>query len=64
MTQDDINIEIGGKDTFQAFSDALRGAMPGDVNDAEITYPDDYAAERLAGKTVKFAVTLNQIRLK
>ncbi|QOY86313.1 trigger factor [Paludibaculum fermentans] len=64
MTQDDINIEIGGKDTFQAFSDALRGAEPGDVNDAEITYPADYAAERLAGKTVKFAVTLNQIRLK
>lgn len=64
MTQENINIEIGGKDTFPAFSDALRGAMPDEVRDAEITYPSDYAAERLAGKTVKFAITLNQIRLR
>ena len=64
MKQDEINIEIGGKDTFQTFSDALRGAEPGDVRQAEITYPEDYAAEKLAGKTVQFNVTLKQIRLK
>lgn len=64
MKQDEINIEIGGKDTFQSFTDALRGAEPGDVRQAEITYPEDYAAEKLAGKTVKFNVTLKQIRLK
>jgi trigger factor len=64
MKQDEINIEIGGKDTFQTFSDALRGAEPGDVRQAEITYPEDYAAEKLAGKTVQFNVTLKQVRLK
>ena len=64
MKQDEINIEIAGKDTFQSFTDALRGAEPDDVRQAEITYPDDYAAEKLAGKTVKFNVTLKQIRLK
>ncbi len=64
MKQDEINIEIAGKDTFQSFTDALRGAEPGDVRQAEITYPADYAAEKLAGKTVKFNVTLKQIRLK
>jgi len=64
MKQDEINIEIGGKDTFQTFSDALRGAEPGDVRQAEITYPEDYAAEKLAGETVQFNVTLKQIRLK
>ncbi|MBI4893464.1 MAG: trigger factor [Acidobacteria bacterium] len=64
MKQEDINIEIGGKDTFPEFSAALREAVPGDVREAEITYPADYAAERLAGKTVKFRITLNQLRLR
>jgi trigger factor len=64
VKQDDLNIEIGGKDTFEAFSNALRGAMPGDVVPAEISYPEEYAAPRLAGKTVKFNVTLKTIRLK
>lgn len=64
MKQDDINIEIGGKDTFQQFSDTLRDAVPGDVREAEISYPENYAAERLAGKTVRFRITLKQIRLR
>ncbi len=64
MKQDDINIEIGGKDTFQQFSETLREAVPGDEREAEITYPEDYAAERLAGRTVRFKITLKQIRLR
>jgi trigger factor len=64
MRQDDINIEIGGQDTFPQFSDALRGAMPGESREAEISYPDNYAVERLSGKTVKFRIELKQIRLK
>lgn len=64
MHQDDVNIEIGAKDTFPQFSEALRGAMPGDEREAEISYPEDYAAERLSGKTVKFKLTLKTIRLK
>ena len=41
MKQDDINIEIGGKDTFEAFTAALRGAEPGEFKEAEITYPEN-----------------------
>ena len=64
MKQDDINIEIGGKDTFGAFTEALRGAVPGESREAEITYPENYAAEKLAGKTVRFNIHVKQIRLK
>ena len=64
MKQDDINIEIGGKETIKEFSEVLLGAMPGDVREAEITYPEDYAAERLAGKTVRFRIALKTIRIK
>lgn len=64
MKQDDINIEIGGKETIKEFSEVLMGAMPGDVREAEVTYPADYAAERLAGKTVRFRIELKTIRIK
>jgi len=64
LRQDDINIEIGGKDTFPAFSDALRGAVPGDEREAEVAYPEDYAVDRLAGRTVRFRITLKQLRKK
>jgi len=64
MHQHDINIEIGGKDTFPEFTEALRGAQPGESREAEIAYPENYAAEKLAGKTVRFKIDLKQIRLK
>jgi trigger factor len=62
--QHDINIEIGAKDTFPEFTEALRGAQPGETREAEIVYPENYAAEKLAGKTVRFRIDLKQIRLK
>lgn len=64
VKQDDINIEIGSENTMAPFTEALRGAMPGDEREAEVSYPEDYAAENLAGKTVKFRITLKTIRLK
>jgi len=64
MKQDDINIEIGGKETIKEFTEVLTGAMPGDVREAEVIYPEDYAAERLAGKTVRFKIELKTIRIK
>jgi len=62
--QHDINIEVGGKDTFPQFTEALRGAQPGESREAEISYPEDYAAPKLSGKTVRFRIDLKQIRLK
>jgi len=62
--QHDINIEIAGKDTFPEFTEALRGAQPGETREAEIVYPENYAAEKLAGKTVRFRIDLKQIRLR
>jgi trigger factor len=64
MEQNDVNIEVGGADTFQQFTDVLRGAMPGDEREAEIAYPENYAAERLAGRTVKFKITVKSLRRK
>lgn len=55
-------VEIGGKDTVAAFSDALRGAKPGQELKAEVVYPADYSEAALAGKTVAYDVQVKAIK--
>jgi trigger factor len=61
---DEMVLEIGGKDTFEAFTENLRGLTPGDEREFEVTYPENYGAERLAGRTVKFHAVLKGLRRK
>ena len=61
---DELVLELGAKDTFPAFTENLRGLTPGEAKDFEVTYPADYAAERLAGKTVTFHAVLKGLRQK
>jgi trigger factor len=60
----DVSVEIGGKDTVEAFSDALRGSKPGQELKFEVGYPPDFGQKRLAGKTVAYAVEVRGIRKK
>jgi trigger factor len=60
----DVSVEIGGKDTVPAFSDALRGTKPGQELKFEVTYPGDFGQKRLAGKTVAYHVEVRAIRKK
>jgi len=55
-------VEIGGKDTVEAFSAVLRGAKPGQELKAEVIYPADYAEPKLAGKTVAYEVEVKAIK--
>jgi trigger factor len=64
VKQDELVLEIGGTDTFEAFTENLRGLSPGDEKEFEVSYPEDYGAERLAGKTVKFHATVKGLRKK
>jgi len=61
---DEMVLEIGGKDTLEAFTENLRGLTPGDEKDFEVSYPEDYGSARLAGKTVKFHAVLKGLRKK
>ena len=61
---DEMVLEIGGADTFPAFTENLRGVNPGEEREFEVSYPEDYGSKRLAGKTVKFHATLKGIRRK
>jgi len=59
---EDTLVEIGGKDTVEAFTTALRGAKPGQELKAEVIYPADYAENKLAGKTVAYDVEVKAIK--
>jgi len=64
VKQDEMVLEIGGADTFAAFTENLRGLSPGDEKEFEVTYPEEYGSARLAGKTIKFHATVKGVRKK
>jgi len=55
-------VEIGGKDTVEAFTNSLRGAKPGQELKVEVIYPPDYSETKLAGKTVAYDVEVKAIK--
>jgi trigger factor len=64
ITGEDVLIEIGGKNTLQAFNEALRGASVGQELAFEATYPPEFGDARLAGRTVSYDVTVKAIKKK
>jgi trigger factor len=61
---DDVLIEIGGKNTVAEFTQNLTGASAGDERTFDVSYPEDIADKRLAGKTFIYTVKVNGIKQK
>jgi trigger factor len=59
---EDTLVEIGGKETVEAFTTALRGATPGQTIDVAAEYPGDYPEGNLAGKTVDYTIDVKGIK--
>ena len=64
ISQDELMLKIGDESTLPAFSENLRGAAPEESREFEVTYPADYERETLAGRTVRFKVTVKAVRRK
>jgi trigger factor len=62
ISGEDSLVELGGKDTVEAFTQVLRGAKPGQELKAEVIYPAEYPDARLRGKTVAYDVTVKAIK--
>jgi len=62
ITGEDSMVEVGGKDTVDAFTQVLRGAKPGQELKAEVIYPAEYPDAKLQGKTVAYDVTVKAIK--
>ncbi len=64
IKQDEMVVELGGSDTVAGFTENLLGVTPGEEREFDVTYPADYASEKVAGKTVRFRAALKGIRRK
>ena len=62
ISGEDSLLEIGGKDTVEAFTTALLGAKPGQELKAEVVYPAEYPEAKLAGKTVAYEIQVKGIK--
>ncbi|MCI8484647.1 MAG: trigger factor [Lachnospiraceae bacterium] len=54
-------LEIGSNSFIPGFEDGLIGAKVGEKVDLNLTFPEDYQNEELAGQAVVFHVTVNKI---
>jgi trigger factor len=61
---DEVLIEIGGKNTVPEFTHNLTGASAGDERNFDVSYPEDSADKRLAGKTFVYTVKVQAIKQK
>jgi len=62
LHRDDSLVEVGGADTVEAFSTALRGAKAGQTLNVEASYPAEYPEQRLAGKAVDYEIEVKAIK--
>lgn len=60
----DVTLELGGRGTRPAFNENLRGALPGETREFDVTYPEDYRQKSLAGKTCRYRVEVQSIKHK
>ncbi|HZS06898.1 MAG TPA: trigger factor [Blastocatellia bacterium] len=61
---DDLEVELGAEGVQKEFDENLRGTRAGDVREFRVTYPEDFNAKGLAGKTVDFTATVMAVRRK
>ncbi|WP_020615904.1 trigger factor [Paenibacillus daejeonensis] len=58
------SLEIGSGSFIPGFEEQLVGMNIGDFKDVEVTFPESYHAEQLAGKAAVFKVKLHEIKRK
>jgi trigger factor len=59
---EDAQVEIGSGRLVPGFEDGLRGATRGEQREVQVTFPDDYAAEDLRGKSAVFSVEVRALQ--
>ncbi len=61
---ENYSLVIGSHSFIDNFEDQLIGKNSGDDLDVNVTFPEDYPQEELAGKAAVFAVTIHEIKEK
>jgi trigger factor len=61
-TSQGFDLKLGSGSFIPGFEDQLVGAKKGDKVDVNVTFPEEYHADNLAGKDVVFHVTVNNVQ--
>ncbi|MBM7713478.1 trigger factor [Siminovitchia sp. FSL H7-0308] len=61
---ENYSLELGSGAFIPGFEEQLVGVEPGAEKDVEITFPEEYHAEELAGKPAVFKVKVHEIKAK
>ncbi len=61
---DNYDLELGSGSFIPGFEDQLIGVKPGAEKDVNVTFPEEYQAEELAGKPAVFKVTVHAVKEK
>jgi trigger factor len=55
-------LELGSGSTIPGFEDQIIGHQPGDSFTIDVTFPDAYPSQEVAGKPAKFDITIKELR--
>jgi trigger factor len=61
-TGEDVPLVLGSGQFIPGFEDQLKGVKAGDKKTLEITFPEEYGAEHLAGREATFDVTVQAVK--
>ncbi|MBM7635920.1 trigger factor [Streptococcus saliviloxodontae] len=61
---DNFSLELGSGQFIPGFEDQLVGSKAGETVDVNVTFPENYQAEDLAGKAAKFVTTVHEVKTK
>jgi trigger factor len=59
---EDYPLVLGSNSFIPGFEDQLEGVKAGDEKTVEVTFPEDYTAEALAGKAAAFDVVVKEVK--
>ncbi|MCV5995898.1 trigger factor [Enterococcus faecalis] len=61
---ENYSLELGSNSFIPGFEDQLVGKKAGEEVEVNVTFPEDYQAEDLAGKEAVFKVTVHEVKAK
>ncbi|MEO1658624.1 MAG: trigger factor [Pseudomonadota bacterium] len=59
---EDVNLDLGSGSFIPGFEEQVVGIKAGEERTIDVTFPEDYGAQHLAGKAAKFAVTAKSVQ--
>lgn len=58
---EDVPVTLGGGRMIEGFEEGLKGAKAGEERSLDLTFPEDYPYDEVAGKQAQFDVTVRQV---